>query len=222
MSQRKRPVPGPGEPIQLRLHSVPKLGKERVRFLGDYTGLLAHWKNNVSLPCPGTDRGQCKVHGLMTTWQGFAPAEFYRGGQFRDWVPCVQEISDRFRQLLGTEPLRGQVWDLYRAVGEHGRVECTGDFVEQLDPTLLRECFDCRPVVQVAKRTTLIMFDVLPELPDRIYMRPTPAGPSAPIIVTAAADAQVSADDAARAAEMLRAARAKVLSANGTSEQPAR
>jgi hypothetical protein len=162
---------------QVSLLSVPKAGTATVRLLGHARGILTHWAKKRPLACPGPVLCPSVVHRLSTVWKGYAPAELWREAPFRDWMPCVLEITERLWELMHGHALRGEVWELFRAAGDHGRVEVSGRLLDLLDPRGLRADVQVEPVVCRVYRTTEIAWDVGPVLPARQLLLPVTDAP---------------------------------------------
>lgn len=178
MSKRRHPSVAPGDNVPLRLESCPNEGPIRVRFLGDIRGALIHKpKPKVQIPCPGVKDCKADVHRGKTQWRGYAPAEWWREGQYRDWCPCVFEVTEHLgEQLLGAE-LRGTIWRIERRIGDYGTREVHGTMIGEVDPSALRPTFSVIPTLVRVFDALEIALDVPPHKPARLLLTPSPGDP---------------------------------------------
>jgi hypothetical protein len=180
-SDRRR-EPAPGAPVRVELFRVPKEGIVRVRLLGPIRGILTHWIKGKSVACPGKDACPDKEHRSRTVWKGYCAAERARPDPFRDWCPCVLEITERaYEVLAGLEPC-GVTLELYRQRNAGKNKEVTVTMLSLDRPAQLRPAFAVEPILFRVYRTDMILLDVEPLLPPPLMLEPTP-GVSGPRIV---------------------------------------
>lgn len=179
MKTAERPGGGSAPSLgqQVSLLSVPAEGSCTVRLLGPCRGILTHWSKIRPIACAGLPLCPLVTHRLSTCWKGYAPAELWRESPHRDYWPCVLEITERLWELLHEHTLRGQVWELFRVLGDHRRVEVSGRLVDLVDPRGLRDDVRVEPVVCRVYRTTDIAWDVGPVMPPRQVLGPVVDAP---------------------------------------------
>lgn len=204
--QRPRSEFAPGQPIVLEMVPVPKEGQITVQFLANPLGVLIHQKNEDDrYACAGPGECRPEIHRLKVIWKGYAPALRRRPAPYSDWIPCVFEVTRSLAHLMGTDPVRGQVWRCWRAKNRYDRMECTGDLLETLSPSDCPIAFDVQPVVYRVYHTVAILFGAPDPMPPREVVQPvkgyTPPGEEA---APMSADEQKA--DQRRAMETLRAA----------------
>jgi len=170
---RRGPAPLPGASVAIRIESCPKEGKAAVRFLGRYFGTFTHHNAKGSVPCPG-DNGECPAaaHKARKIWKGFAPAEYYRGGQYGDWCPCVWEVTENLNEILDGLTLRGTVWEISRVPGETGKPEVSGVLIATAAERDLRPTFDVFPHVARIYGFRPMQWDVKSHIPPRLRLDP--------------------------------------------------
>ena len=170
---RRGPAPLPGQPVAIRIECCPKEGKAVVRFLGPYIGTFTHYQKKGSVPCAG-DNGECPavLHKNRKIWKGFAPAEYFRGGAYQDWCPCVWEVTESLNEILDGFPLRGQVWQIQRTPGDCGKPEVTGELLDQVDERTLRPAFDILPAVSRLYQFLPLQWGVKSHVPPRLRLEP--------------------------------------------------
>lgn len=191
MLKRRHPSVAPGEAVPLRLESCPTEGPIRVRFLGPYRGALIHKPGpKKQLPCPGLDVCLSSVHRGKTQWRGYAPAEWWREGQYQDWCPCVFEITERLGEILHGAELRGTIWLIERRPTEFGGREVFGVMIGEVDPAKLRPIFNVLPTLVRIFGTVDIALDLPSHKPPRLILTPT-AGDPPPDLVQGAKAASV-------------------------------
>lgn len=168
------PVPGcaPIAPQHVALMAVPKEGRATVRLLGPCVGILTHWSKKRPIACPGANACPSLVHRLSTVWKGYCAAEVWRDTPERVWYPTVLEITERLWEVMSPHQLRGTVWELFRTVGDHGRIEVSGRLLDLVDPRTLRDDVRIEPVVSRVYRTMEIGWGATPVLPPRQLLAP--------------------------------------------------
>lgn len=178
MPKRRHPAIPPGANVPLRLESCPREGVIRVRFLGPWRGALIHKpKKDVQVACPGAADCPAAMHRSKTQWKGFAPAEWWREGQYQDWCPCVFEITQHLGELMHGAELRGTIWRIERRVGEFGANEVHGEMIGEVDGDSLRPPFTVLPTIVRVFGTVDIALDVPPNIPPRLILPPIAGGP---------------------------------------------
>jgi hypothetical protein len=126
-SSHPRSEERPDGRVPIVLTKVPKEGFIVVRFLGEISGLLMHFRKK---PGPLYCRGhECptSIHGkLRAEWRGYAAVQLWRDDKHQDWVPTVVELTTHFWGLIHDQELRGQSWQLFREVNERGKLQVVG------------------------------------------------------------------------------------------------
>lgn len=155
---------------QVRAFSVKTGSPTLVRFLGNYTGMLQHWKTDrISFACSGPHSCPKPLHSLKTTWKGYAPAERWNDVK-RLWIPVACEITANLDEELAGEELRGLVYRLERERNADGAFPVTAVLFESHVGRKLREPFDVRVVVQRIYPNTEIWWGAVNTLPKRIIL----------------------------------------------------
>jgi hypothetical protein len=171
---RRGPAPIPGAPVAIRIESCPQEGKATVRFLGPYYGTFTHFQKKGSVPCAG-DAGECpaSLHKNRKIWKGFAAAEFYRGGAYDDWCPCVWEVTESLNEVLDGISLRGTVWQISRVPGDCGKPEVSAILVATVDERSIRSAFDVLPAVSRIYGFLPMQWGVKSHIPPRLRLEPS-------------------------------------------------
>jgi hypothetical protein len=171
---RRGPAPVPGSPVAIRIESCPAEGKASVRFLGPYVGTFAHFvkKNVRPVPCVG-DECPMALHKGRKIWKGYAPAEYWRGGEYGDWCPCVWEVTENLNEVLDAIPLRGTIWEISRVPGDTGKPEVWGVLVRTDAESDLRPAFDTFPMVSRMYGFLPMQWGVACHIPKRLRLEPS-------------------------------------------------
>lgn len=197
----------PLDNTQIAVVTVPESGTLTVRFLGPILGILTHWFGGRSVACNGEGTCDPKYHKCRTTWKGYVAVEYVAATRPPTMRPAVLEVTENLYEYIGTDNPRGQVWQLLRAKCGKGRVECRGHRLIEYDRTPCRTDVRVEPAVQRLYRSLEVAFGQVPPFGSRQVLGCSPV--PAELIPSPSATAKETAEDAARAVQMLRAERAK-------------
>lgn len=170
---RRGPAPVPGKPVIIRIESCPEDGKAIVRFLGSYFGTFCHFagKGKRPIPCMG-EECPASLHKGRKMWKGYAPAQYYRGGEFDDWCPCVWEVTESLNETLDGLHLRGGVWEIARVPGPTGKPEVGGSYLYEVEEKDLLPAFDVFPLVHRLYGFLDMQWGVKSHIPKRLRLEP--------------------------------------------------
>jgi len=174
---RRRSADRPSSHVPLDVITVPDDTVLYVRFLGPWDGILTHYGKRRPIACPGPDECDKPTHRGKGIWRGYAPVEYYRDRPYEDWCAAVLQISERLVECLGTDELRGQVWELSRVIGRYGKKECTGTRMEDVDPEGLRLDVSIYEVVERMYRPVEPLWGVKPYFKPVSTLAPTKGAP---------------------------------------------
>jgi hypothetical protein len=171
-----------GDRQEVAILTVPEKGKIAVTFLGPIHGIITHWQRNRSVACPGEDLCDGKLHRERKVWKGYAAAEWISPANQKMWTPTVIEVTENLYEYIGTGPVRGQVWRLWRAVVRNRNVEVRGQLCHGRPVAGLRTDIDVFAAVRRLYRTLEIAFDVPPPFGARQRLLPMACDPNAPAL----------------------------------------
>jgi hypothetical protein len=213
MSRSKiRPEFAPGAKITIEIVRPPEEGFLIVRFLGEPRGIYQHWirgkgrhERSKGQACPGEEACGKFHQQNCPEWVGFASVERWRPGQYQDWCPCVLQVSEGLQQRLAGHELRGTQWKVFKVLGRHGKMECTGEQLQEDDPDEYPAADNVEPAVCLAYKTKYIKWDVelvMPQAQIREASRGAPPPVSVPVAKLSSEDEpRMSAEEARKVLE---------------------
>jgi len=125
---------------------VPKSVPVWVRFLGPLRQLGTHKQGNTPLVCWGTEKCDPKRHRLQYRSKWYAAAQVWIN-EAEVWRAVVVEVTEALERKLRGDPLRGQVWCLYRKPKEKLSKEIHGERQETLPEGRLPPKFEVDPIL---------------------------------------------------------------------------
>jgi len=164
-----KPLPRPGDVVDVHLVSVPQTGSIIVRLLAPPRGIITHWvpgkPRGRSVACPGRLHCLTAIHRQRSTWKGYCPAQLRRDGKPAVWVPCVIEITEFMFSLLKGQDVRGQVWRMERVIMKRNVSRVEGEQIAVSHPELLPPAWSIEPTLAKVYGTSEIELDVDPVIP---------------------------------------------------------
>jgi hypothetical protein len=176
----KTPAPRP-----VRVCSVKAPLPTVVRFLGQYKGLMTHWRGRRSTPCQGPTKCPQVLHKEKAIWKGYAPVLEWSEAD-RVWWAAVLEITELMEERLHNRLLRSQVWIFTRTNSEDNESPVEGQCIAQGEEVDCPDPFDIEPVLKRFYHVTELLLGVPNPIPPRLILGPVQEpgpGPLEPLIV---------------------------------------
>lgn len=147
--------------VALSVFSIPPLGAPHVliRFLGQWDGILTHFKDKRPHACPGES---CRIHHYQQTWKGYAAGQVHNPGKQR-WDPFALEVTIGMLECLGLGDLRGTCWECFREEHKWGKRQITALHRETYPLDTLQRPFDITRPVELVFGTKEILWGVDPQ-----------------------------------------------------------